>query len=92
MIGHATAPSAHLRFFWRRASQRTELAPDVDRLAPVFLTVPETCSRLRVSRWMVYRLIHTGQLSTVKIGSRRLVPVESLGAFIADLHDRDGGY
>lgn len=49
-------------------------------------TVDEAAARLRVSRWSVYNLIRSGQLRTVKIGRRRLVPpaalddcVESLG-------------
>jgi excisionase family DNA binding protein len=44
------------------------------RDAPVLLTVPEACSQLHISRWMLYRLIHGRQLTTIKLGRRRLVP------------------
>lgn len=42
------------------------------------LTVSETCARLRISRWMLYELMRTRQLETVKIGRRRLVPASAI--------------
>lgn len=48
------------------------------------LTVLETCAALRVSRWTVYRLIQQKQLRTIKIGSRRLVPVDAVAEFIRE--------
>jgi excisionase family DNA binding protein len=51
---------------------------------PVLLTVPEACSQLHISRWMLYRLIHTRQLTTIKLGRRRLIPQAS----ITDLIER----
>jgi excisionase family DNA binding protein len=42
-------------------------------------TVDEAAARLRVSRWTVYNLIRSGQLHTIKIGRRRLVPPAALG-------------
>lgn len=44
----------------------------------LLLTVPEVCARLRISRWSFYKLLQSRQLETVKIGSRRLVPVGAL--------------
>lgn len=41
-------------------------------------TVDEAAASLRVSRWTVYNLIRSGQLRTVKIGRRRLVPPAAL--------------
>jgi excisionase family DNA binding protein len=41
-------------------------------------TIDEAAARLRVSRWSVYNLIRTGQLHTIKIGRRRLVPLDAL--------------
>lgn len=49
----------------------------------LLLTVPETCAQLRISRWSFYRLVQRRQLTTIKIGGRRLVPTASLGDFIA---------
>jgi excisionase family DNA binding protein len=42
------------------------------------LTVDEAAERLRVSRWSIYVLIRSNQLRTVKIGRRRLVPIDAL--------------
>jgi excisionase family DNA binding protein len=56
----------------------------VDRRAddPALLTVPEACRYLRVSRWMLYRLIQTNDLRTIKIGRRRLVPAAAVQEFV----------
>ena len=60
------------------------MSADVDT-APgaVLLTVTEACARLRISRWLLYRLIQRNELRTITIGSRRLVPVGEIEAFIA---------
>lgn len=42
------------------------------------LTVAETCAYLRISKWSVYQLIRKGQLPSVKIGRRRLIPMASI--------------
>ena len=41
-------------------------------------TIDEAAARLRVSRWSVYNLIRSGQLRTIKIGRRRIVPIDAL--------------
>jgi excisionase family DNA binding protein len=51
------------------------------------LTVPEAADRLRVSKWMLYNLIRSRQLRSVKIGDRRLVPVTALRKFLRDLEE-----
>jgi excisionase family DNA binding protein len=51
------------------------------------LTVPEAAQRLRISKWMLYNLIRSRQLRTVKIGSRRLVRVSAITAYLAALED-----
>ncbi|HHY94629.1 MAG TPA: helix-turn-helix domain-containing protein [Firmicutes bacterium] len=48
--------------------------PD-DRLA---LTVEETAQRLGLSRKSLYAHIAAGRLPFIKLGRRRLIPVESL--------------
>ena len=48
----------------------------------ILLTVPEACAVLRISRWMLYRLIQTRQLNTVKLGRRRLVPAAEVRALL----------
>jgi excisionase family DNA binding protein len=47
--------------------------------------VDEAAEALRLSRSSIYELIRSGQLRTVKHGSRRLVPVEALDDFVCAL-------
>jgi excisionase family DNA binding protein len=51
----------------------------------VLYTVPEACQMLRISRWMLYRLIQTRRLTTIKIGSRRLIPTDEITSYIQRL-------
>jgi excisionase family DNA binding protein len=51
------------------------------------LTVPEAAARLRISKWMLYNLIRSRRLRTIKIGDRRLVPVAALRDFLAALEE-----
>ncbi|HEY9522259.1 MAG TPA: helix-turn-helix domain-containing protein [Thermopolyspora sp.] len=46
------------------------------------LTTAEAAERLRIGRSTLYDLIRTNRLRTVKIGSRRLVPVAALAEVI----------
>lgn len=46
------------------------------------LTVTEACERLRISKWMLYRLIRKQELKTIKIGNRRLISLRSIGRFV----------
>jgi excisionase family DNA binding protein len=55
----------------------------------LLLTVPEACAALRISRWSFYQLVRRGQLRTVRIGNRRLMPASALREFIAALGDGD---
>lgn len=54
-------------------------------VTPVLYRVEEAADALRISRSGIYELIRSGQLRTVKVGSRRLVPVEALTEYVADL-------
>lgn len=44
--------------------------------------VPEVAEALRVHTSHVYRMLDSGELSSIKIGKRRLVRVEAIDAFI----------
>ena len=44
----------------------------------MLLTIDAAAASLRVSRWSVYNLIRSGQLRTIRIGRRRLVPMNAL--------------
>ena len=52
------------------------------RPSSAMLTVDEACEYLRISKWTLYRLIQTGKLKTIKIGSRRLIRTVSLQEFV----------
>jgi excisionase family DNA binding protein len=47
--------------------------------------VDEAADALRLSRSLIYELIRTGHLRSVKQGRRRLVPVAALAEYVASL-------
>ncbi|MEU0485639.1 helix-turn-helix domain-containing protein [Streptosporangium sp. G11] len=49
------------------------------------ITVEEAAQKLRISRWTLYTLIRSNQLRTIKIGRRRLVPVDALAECVDNL-------
>jgi excisionase family DNA binding protein len=51
--------------------------------APEFLSMAETCRRLRYSRWTVRKLIQTGELQAVK-GPARNAPIRVYAQSVAD--------
>jgi excisionase family DNA binding protein len=72
------------RAFWRAVAR---IGNDKPEPAPIVLTIEEACKALRVSKWSVYQLIRSGKLKTIKIGSRRVVPVAALHELVAKLRD-----
>ena len=63
-----------------REQLRAELAARRDD-PPTLLDVPSAASALGVSRTTAYNLIASGQLRTVKVGRRRLVPRSAVEGF-----------
>lgn len=53
----------------------------------MLLEVDEACAQLRVRRSTLYKLIGKGQLGSVLIGRRRLIPADSLRAFVQRLQN-----
>jgi excisionase family DNA binding protein len=51
----------------------------------VLYGVEEAAAALRLSRSVLYELIRSGQLPTVKQGRRRLVPASALAVYVASL-------
>ena len=51
----------------------------------VLYSVDEAASALRLSKSVLYELIRSGRLRTVKAGRRRLVPVAALTEYVASL-------
>ena len=56
--------------------------PNSSTSVRLLLTVPEVASALKVGRNVVYELVLTGQLASIKIGRLRRVPVGALETFI----------
>jgi excisionase family DNA binding protein len=55
------------------------------RLAEVkFLTVAEVATLMRVSKMTVYRLVHTGELSAVRVGRSFRVPEHAVNQYLRD--------
>jgi excisionase family DNA binding protein len=52
---------------------------------PRLLAIKQAIYELGISRTALYELIEDGRLKTVKIGRRRLVPIEAIEEFIAGL-------
>lgn len=71
----STVPAAHSSAFARSSSPPTGVA--------LLLTTTEAARRLGIGRSTLYDLIRSRRLRTVKIGSRRLVPVDALPDVIA---------
>ncbi len=52
------------------------------RQAVTFLTVAEVASMMRVSKMTVYRLVHAGELSAVRVGRSFRVPERAVHAYL----------
>lgn len=55
---------------------------DKPEVVAVVYRVEEAAQALRLSRSIIYELIRSGRLRTVKQGSRRLVPVAALQEYL----------
>ena len=51
---------------------------DEQEVPAVLYRVEEAAEALRLSRSAIYELIRSGQLRSVKVGRRRLIPVDAL--------------
>jgi excisionase family DNA binding protein len=55
------------------------------------LSVPEGMQQLGISKTMIFKLIKSGELESVKIGSRRLIPSGAVTAFAQRLREQQNG-
>lgn len=60
------------------------------RTMPRLLAIKQALYELGISRTAIYELIKAGKLKTVKIGRRRLVPVEAIEELVAELGSNGG--
>ena len=51
-------------------------------IKPTLFTVEEAAEELRVSKWMIYRLLRSNELKSLTIASRRLIASDDLMDFI----------
>lgn len=54
------------------------------------LTISEVANVLRVSKMTIYRLVHDGQLPSMRIGKSLRVPVSALDAYLSQAADPRG--
>ena len=50
----------------------------------LLLSIPEVAHRLDLGRSLVYRLVMSGEIRSLKIGRARRIPLEALHSFIED--------
>ncbi|HWB36909.1 MAG TPA: helix-turn-helix domain-containing protein [Rugosimonospora sp.] len=63
----------------------TGAAPQAERLAEVkFLTVAEVAELMRVSKMTVYRLVHSGDLTAVRVGRSFRVPEHAVHTYLRE--------
>ena len=77
---------------WRNGPDSLNYPPDFenfavgDRKEPALLyPLTDAAALLGISRTNVYHLLKAGRLTSVRIGSRRLIPRTSLEAFVEGL-------
>jgi excisionase family DNA binding protein len=58
---------------------------------PLVLTVEEAAARLGVGRTVMYALVSSGAVESVRIGRLRRVPAEALVTFLDGLRKGSGG-
>ncbi len=56
------------------------------RSAVPFLTVAEVASMMRVSKMTVYRLVHAGELSALRVGRSFRVPERAVQDYLRDAY------
>ncbi len=49
-----------------------------------FLTVAEVAAVMRVSKMTVYRLVHSGELASVRVGRSFRVPESAVHTYLSD--------
>ena len=56
-----------------------------------FLTVAEVAAMMRVSKMTVYRLVHSGELTAVRVGRSFRVPEHAVDAYAREFFDQPLG-
>ena len=62
----------------------SEQSDKVDLPQVQFLTVAEVAARMQVSKMTVYRLVHAGDLTAVRVGRSFRVPEHAVDAYLRE--------
>lgn len=54
-------------------------------MSTILYTVPEAMEQLRIGRTLIYRLIRTGELKSLRVGGSRRIPATAMDEFVASL-------
>lgn len=68
-----------------------DLQKEIDRLNARLWPVEAVMERLSIGRSLVFELMATGQLASVKVGRRRLVSESQINSYIAKLEAASPG-
>jgi excisionase family DNA binding protein len=66
------------------ATRPAATRPDPDLAEVRFLTVAEVAALMRVSKMTVYRLVHSGELTAVRVGRSFRVPARAVHDYLRD--------
>ena len=64
--------------------------PDAPLAQVRFLTVAEVAALMRVSKMTVYRLVHSGELTAVRVGRSYRVPEKAVHDYLRDAYIEAG--
>ena len=64
--------------------------PDAPLAQVRFLTVAEVAALMRVSKMTVYRLVHSGELTAVRVGRSFRVPEKAVHDYLRDAYFATG--
>ena len=64
--------------------------PDAPLAQVKFLTVAEVAALMRVSKMTVYRLVHSGELTAVRVGRSFRVPERAVHDYLRDAYVEAG--
>jgi excisionase family DNA binding protein len=66
------------------SSSDTGPQPDASLAEVKFVTVAEVAALMRVSKMTVYRLVHSGELTAVRVGRSFRVPEKAVHDYLRD--------
>ena len=69
---------------------RTQHVSPIGTSAVAFLTVAEVAALMRVSKMSVYRLLHSGELESVRFGRSFRVPKAAVDAYLHSSYYQTG--